>query len=70
MSEIELDLGYEYLAANAPSYAPRNEELTEWLNDKAGDGWRLISVNASQYFFERKARKLRMSPSKSDNPNP
>jgi transcriptional regulator GlxA family with amidase domain len=71
MTEIEVDLGLvEYLAISAPTYAPRNEDLTAWLNDKATSGWRLISVDTGRYFFERKARKLRVPSPKSDRPYP
>lgn len=70
MSEAELDLGSEYLAASPPNYAPGNEDLSAWLNDKAADGWRLVTVDTGRYIFERKAREIRVSPPKSDRPNP
>lgn len=69
MNERKLDLGIEYLADSPPTVL-RHDTLTDWLNGKAAEGWRLISVDAGCYYFERQARKLRTSPPKSDRPNP
>ena len=32
---------------------PDNPSLQEWLNEKAKEGWRLVSVDANVGYFER-----------------
>lgn len=69
MSEyVELDLCFEYSAGGPPSLALEERRLTDWLNEKAGDGWRLIAVDSGYYYFERKVRKLRLAPDYSSLP--
>lgn len=69
MSEyVPVDLGLEYAAEGAPFAIPSKERLTEWLNHKAAEGWRLIAVDQCFYYFERKATRLRLTPDYSHLP--
>lgn len=64
VKEVNLDLGLEYLAEQVPLPVVRAEPLTDWLNKKAVEGWRLITVDNGYYYFERKGRKITTVPNK------
>lgn len=69
MTDLEVDLGWEYLIETFP-LVPRREDLMELVNGRAADGWRLVAIHGGFHYFERKAHKIRTAPPKSDRPNP